>query len=75
MFQHIVTVFQHIATETVSADIYIFFILCFQKTFCKFIIKTEVGSDAVSVAVTAVVSAAITAAVPASHVSASHVYS
>jgi hypothetical protein len=35
VFQHIVTVFQHMATETVSADVYIFFVLCFQKMIKK----------------------------------------
>jgi hypothetical protein len=69
-------VFQHIATETVSADIYIFFVLCFQKikikTFRNFILqiynkKRKWDSDVVSAAVTTV-SAAVTAVVPASHV-------
>ena len=66
MFQHIVTVFQHIATDTVSTTIYIFSFCVFSKKklleilFCKFIIKMEVGSD--------VVSAVVTAIVPASHV-------
>jgi hypothetical protein len=65
-------VFQHIATETVSADIYFFFVLCFQKikkTFRNFILQNynkerKWDSDVVSAAVTATVSAAV----PASHV-------
>jgi hypothetical protein len=66
-------VFQHIATETVSADIYnFFFFLCFQKikkTFRNFILQNynkerKWDSDVVSAAVTATVSAVV----PASHV-------
>jgi hypothetical protein len=73
VFQHIVTVFQHIATVTVSAYIYIFFFLCFQKTFRNFILQIydkerKWDSDTVSAVVTATVSAAVTATVSASHV-------
>jgi hypothetical protein len=69
-------VFQHIATETVSADIYIYIYIffCFvfsenKKTFRNFILQNynkerKWDSDAVSAAVTATVSAAV----PASHV-------
>jgi hypothetical protein len=75
VFQHRVTVFQHIATETVSADIYNFFFFFFVfsenkiKTFRNFILQNynkerKWDNDAVSAAVTATVSAAV----PASHV-------